>query len=172
MLKLLGAVLLVGAGGVAGILVAREYARRPVELKSLLASIQMLETEIIYAATPLAEALERVAAVSDRSVACFFEKAAGELRSMTGCTGAEAWERSLDWYYTMNSLTRREMSILASLGRALGISGREDQAKHLRLACEQLKREIIRAEEEAARNTRMWNYLGFCASTAAAILLY
>ncbi|MCL6610966.1 MAG: stage III sporulation protein AB [Peptococcaceae bacterium] len=172
MLKLLGAVILVAAGGAAGMLVAREYARRPEELKSLLSSIQMLETEIIYAATPLAEALVRVAAVSDSHVSGLFQKAARELRDMTGCTAGEAWERSLGWFYTVNSLTRREMSILSNLGRALGISDREDQAKHLKLACEQLKREIARAEEEAAKNTRMWNYLGFCGSMAAAIILY
>lgn len=172
MLKLLGVVVLVAAGGAAGMLVSREYARRPPELKSILSSLQMLETEIIYAATPLAEALERVAAASDRSVASFFAGAARELRASGGCTGGEAWGRSLESFYPVNSLGPREMSILANLGRALGRSDREDQAKHLKLACEQLKREIARAEEEAAKNTRMWNYLGFCGSLAAAILLY
>ncbi|MFZ5633636.1 MAG: stage III sporulation protein SpoIIIAB [Bacillota bacterium] len=172
MLKLLGAVILVAAGGAAGMLVAREYARRPGELKSLLSSIQMLETEIIYAATPMAEALERVAGSADRKVAVFFRKAARELRSMTGCTAGEAWEKSLAWFYTVSSLSRQDMSILRNLGRALGVSDREDQAKHLRLACDQLKREIFRAEEDAVKNTRMWNYLGFCGALVAAIILY
>lgn len=171
-MKLLGAAVLVAAGGAAGMLVAREYSRRPGELKSILASIQMLETEIVYGATPLAEALERAAAGSDRGVDVFFQRTARELQSMRGSTAGEAWQRSLEWFYTVNSLNRQETAILANLGRALGISDREDQAKHLRLACEQLKREIARAEEEAARNSRMWNYLGFCGAMAAAIILY
>jgi len=172
MLKLIGALLLVAGGGAAGMLMAREYFRRPPELKSLLSSLQMLETEIIYSATPLAEALERVAAGSDKGVAGFFRRAARELGAGAGCTAGEAWEKALAWYYTVNSLSGREMSILSSLGRALGISDREDQRKHLKLACEQLKREIARAEEEAAKNGRMWNYLGFCGAMAAAIILY
>ncbi len=171
-MKLLGAVVLVAAGGAAGMLVAREYSRRPGELKSLLSSIQMLETEIVYGATPLAEALESAAAGSDRGVAAFFQRTARDLRSMKGRTAGEAWQKSLEWFYTVSSLNRRETAILANLGRALGISDREDQAKHLRLACEQLKMEIARAEEEAAKNTRMWNYLGFCGAVAAAIILY
>ncbi|MHB8157607.1 MAG: stage III sporulation protein AB, partial [Desulfocucumaceae bacterium] len=68
MFKLIGAAILVAAGGTAGMLVAREYVRRPKELKAVLSSIKMLETEIIYTATPLAEALESVAAVSDSRV--------------------------------------------------------------------------------------------------------
>ena len=172
MLKLLGAIILVASGGAAGMLVARQYARRPSELKSLLSSIQMLETEMIYAATPLAEALERVAKGSDRTVAGFFQKASQEMQTMTGCTAREAWGKALEWFYTVNSLRQREMQILSNLGRALGISDREDQAKHLKLACEQFKREIIRAEDEAAKNTRMWNYLGFCGSMVLAIILY
>lgn len=169
---MLGALILVVSGGVAGMLVARQYARRPRELKSLLSSIQMLETEIIYAATPLAEALERVAQGSDPAVADFFLRAARPLKDRNGCTSWEAWEKAQAWYYTVNSLSQREMSILSNLGRALGISDRDDQLKHLKLACEQLKREIARAEEEAVKNTRMWNYLGFCASTVLAIILY
>lgn len=172
MIKLVGSALLVAAGGIAGMMVARGYARRPSELKSILSSIQMLETEIIYAATPLAEALEKVASGSDRSVAGFFQRAARELGSMKGCTAGEAWDSSLSWFYTVNSLNRQDISILGSLGKALGISDREDQSKHLKLACEQIKREIARAEEESAKNTRMWNYLGFCGALVAAIVLY
>ncbi len=170
MLKLLGAALLVAAGGVAGLLVAREYARRPAEIKSLLASIQMLETEMVYAATPLAEALERVAHASDRNTAGFFQKASREL--ISGRTAGEAWEMAVEWHYKINSLSPRDYSVLINLGKAIGISDREDQAKHLRLACKQLDLELARAEENAAKNTRMWSYLGFCGSLAAAILLY
>lgn len=172
MLKLMGAILLVAAGGAAGMLKAGEYAKRPGELKSLLAAIQMLETEILYGATPLAEALDRVAGSADRSVSRFFQRVARELRSMTGCTAGEAWERALTWFFTVNSLSPQDTAILRNLGKALGISDREDQAKHLKLACSQLKMEISRAEEEAAKNTKMWNYLGFCGALVVAIILY
>ncbi|MFZ5596573.1 MAG: stage III sporulation protein SpoIIIAB [Bacillota bacterium] len=169
---MLGAALLVAAGGAAGMMVAREYSKRPGELRSLLSAIRMLETEILYAATPLADALERVAAGSERTAAGLFGKAAGELMSKKVCTAGEAWERALNWSYQRNSLTRKDMAILKSLGMALGISDREDQAKHLKFACEQLSLELARAEEAAEKNTKMWNYLGFCGALVVTIILY
>lgn len=172
MIKLLGAAILVASGGFAGMLVAWEYSKKPKELKAMLSAIKILETEIMYTATPMVEAMEKVAENSVHNVAVFFQKAADELKSMNGCTAGEAWEKALDWYYKVSSLEKREMSILSNLGRALGISDQEDQEKHLHLASEQLKMEIIRAEEAAAKNTKMWNYLGFCGSLVIAIILY
>lgn len=172
MFKLIGAVVLVAAGGAAGMLVARDYARRPVEIRSLISAVQMLETEIIYAATPLGEAMERVACASDGIVAGFFREASRSLNSGEGTTAGEAWEKALAGFYGHSSLTAGDSAILKNLGRALGRSGRTDQEKHLKLACEQLKREMASAEEAAAKNTRMWNYLGFCGALAAVIILY
>ena len=172
MLKIIGSLMLVAAGGVAGMMVAREYAKRPGELKALLSAIQMLETEIMYTATPMVEAMERVASGADRRVAGFFRDAALDLKSMAGRTAGEAWEAAMDRFYPRCSLSRGDMSILGNLGRALGRSDREDQAKHLRLASEQIKMEIIKSEEDASKNTKMWNYLGFCGALAAVIILY
>jgi len=152
--------MLVTAGGVAGMMVAREYAKRPGELKSLLSAIQMLETEIMYTTG------------ADQRVAGFFRDAALDLRSTAGRTAGEAWETAMERFYPRCSLSRGDMSILGNLGRALGRSDREDQAKHLRLASEQIRMEIIKSEEEAAKNTKMWNYLGFCGALAAVIILY
>lgn len=172
MFKLIGAALLVAAGGAAGMLVARDYARRPVELRSVISAVQMLETEILYAATPLGEALERVAESSDLPVAVLFRDASRELKSGAGITAGEAWTRAMDVFFRRSSLTARDVSILKNLGRALGRSDRQDQEKHLKLACEQLKREMAGAEDAAVKNTRMWNYLGFCGALAAVIILY
>ncbi|HBV96830.1 MAG: stage III sporulation protein AB [Peptococcaceae bacterium BICA1-7] len=172
MYKLIGAVVLVAAGGAAGMLVARDYARRPVEIRSIITALQMLETEIIYSATPLGEAMDRVASATDGIVSGLFREASHSLLVGEGATAGEAWEKALVNFYRSSSLTVTDSAILKNLGRALGRSGREDQEKHLKLACEQLKRELSRAEEAAAKNTRMWNYLGFCGALAAVIILY
>jgi stage III sporulation protein AB len=170
--KLIGAAVLVAAGGAAGMLVARDYAKRPVELRSVISAIQMLETEILYAATPLGEALGRVAEASDAPVSGLFREASRELKRGGGATAGEAWSRSVENFYRHSALVQRDVTILKNLGRALGRSGLQDQEKHLKLACEQLKREMAGAEAAAAKNTRMWNYLGFCGALAAVIILY
>lgn len=172
MLKLMGSLLVLLAGGLAGVTVARNYSRRPQELRSLQSALQMLETEITYTATPLPEALGHVAARAGESVAPLFTRTREELLSMSGCTAREAWEAALKEFYPATALTPADLAILRQLGNALGISDRQDQSKHLRLAMEQMRVEIVRAEEESQRYVKLWNYLGLLAGLAIVLMLY
>lgn len=172
MIKLVGSVMIILAGGFAGIIMALDYMRRPRELRAVQAALQMLETEITYTATPLGEALERVASRSDSGLQLLFLTAASGLRSMSGITAGEAWDTALSKYYPGSSLNENDLQILKNLGNALGVSDRQDQSKHFRLAFEQLKLETARAEAEAAKNVKMWNCLGFCGSMALVLLIY
>lgn len=172
MLKLLGAAMVVAASGLGGIVMAGDYSRRPRELRFLRSAMQMLETEIAYGATQLAEAMNQVASRCDDAVAPLFYGAAGELSSLAGVTAAEAWEKSLKDYYPRSALRPQDLLILRNLGFSLGISDRDDQIKHLRLAMEQISAETAAAEEEAARNVKLWSYLGFLGGLMLVLVLY
>ncbi|OAT86541.1 stage III sporulation protein SpoIIIAB [Desulfotomaculum copahuensis] len=172
MLKLLGAALVLFACGLAGFGVARGYSRRPLELRGLRAALQMLETEIIYTATPLAEAVERVAARAEPRIAPLFARSGEELRAMSGCSAREAWERGLAAFYPATALKPADLAILRQLGTSLGVSDRQDQSKHLHLAMEQLGLEMNKAAREAERQVKLWNYLGFLGGLAVILLLY
>lgn len=172
MLKLLGSIVVILTGGLTGMTIARSYSLRPSELRSLQSALQMLETEITYAATPLAEALEVVAVRSDSRVAPLFEQTREGLVSMTGCTASEAWESALQKFYPRSTLINSDFSILRSLGRALGISDSRDQRKHLQLAMEQIGMEISKAESNALKHVKLWNYLGFLGGLVIVLLFY
>lgn len=172
MIKLLGSAMVVAASGLGGIAVAGNYSRRPKELRSIRSALQMLETEISYGATHLQEALSLVAERCDKNVAYIFNKTAAELSARTGSTATQAWEKSINGYYRESALKAQDLSILRNLGSSLGISDREDQIKHLHLAMEQIGNESFRAEEEAARNVKLWSYLGFLSGFLAVIVLY
>lgn len=100
-----------------------------------------------------------------------FSRAAAELSSNTGITAARAWENSLAAYYRASALNGQDLVILRSLA-SLGISDRTDQVKHLHLAMEQIKSENARAEEEAARNVKLWSHLGFLGGLLVVLILY
>lgn len=171
MLKFLGALLVVGTGGAAGLLVAQNYARRPEELRALQGALALLGTEISYAATPLPEALAQVAGRADPRVAGFFCEAASLLKSGNGETVEEVWTRALERWRPASALRHEDLAALAGLGAALGVSDREDQLRHLALAGERLRIQGLRAEEEAHKNVRLWRYLGFFAGAAIVLLL-
>jgi stage III sporulation protein AB len=172
MLKILACLVIISAGGICGMLVARSYSLRPVELRSLKSALQMLETEITYASTPLAEALGLVAARTDYRLAPLFEETRKELLSMSGCTAREAWEKALLKFYPRSSLIGCDISILRSLGGALGISDSSDQSKHLRLAREQIEAELEKAEISAQQHVKLWNYLGFLGGLVISLIFY
>ena len=171
MLKLLGSVIIVVSCGLAGLLKARTYIRRPNELRCLQSALQILETEISYAASPLAKAFHSVAVCCEKNVASLFRSASRELLSMSGQTAGEAWNKALAVFYPQTALTQSDLSILRNFGSTLGISDREDQIKHLRLTQEQLKAETEKAEEEAGRNVKIWNYFGFFGGIVAVLIL-
>ncbi|KJS14183.1 MAG: stage III sporulation protein AB [Peptococcaceae bacterium BRH_c8a] len=172
MIKLIGAILLVSACGYAGWHVSRSYARRPVELRQFMTALQMLETEITYAATPLPDALSGIAERVDARVSSFFAHAAKELQTTRGTSARQAWSAALDRYRTGSTLDRGDLGILNSLGHNLGISDRDDQAKHLRLTLEQLKMAQARAEETASKNVKLWNYVGLLGGLIIVLALY
>ncbi len=170
MLKLIGALLIISGCGYAGFTIAKKYRNRPRELHYLRSALQMLETEIAYGATPLPDALELVAARCAKEVAELFSQTREALLSGEGVTAGEAWERALKKFYTHSAINAGDAAILRALGMSLGISDREDQIKHLHLAQEQLKIEIAKAEEEAAKNVKLYNYLGFLGGLSIVIV--
>ncbi|MFA7468301.1 MAG: stage III sporulation protein SpoIIIAB [Desulfotomaculaceae bacterium] len=172
MFKLIGAILLISTCGYVGWQVSRSYAHRPVELRQFMSALQMLETEIIYAATPLPDALSGIAERVDTRVSSFFAQAAKELKTTRGSSAREAWSAALDRYRADSTLDRGDLGILNSLGYNLGISDRDDQAKHLRLTLEQLKMAHARAEETAVKNVKLWNYVGLLGGMIIVLALY
>lgn len=172
MLKLIGAVMVIVSSGLAGMALANVYAVRPKELRQLRSALQMLETEITYTATLLPDALSQVGLRCEQAVARLFKRAAAELKTMSGCTAREAWETAVEEYSDGTALTAPDLSILRNLGNSLGVSDQADQVKHLHLTMEQLKTTEDRAEEEAARNVKLWNYLGFLGGLMVVLILY
>lgn len=171
MVKLTGALLVIGAAGAMGLAIAGNYARRPRELRALQSALGLLETEIVYAATPLAEALEQVSRRAEGCVAGLFARAHAGLANQAGTTAEEAWEWALEYYYGASSLGPDDLAVLQGVGKMLGTSDRQDQSRHLRLAQERLRAQSQKAEDQARQNVRLWQYLGFLAGTATVLIL-
>lgn len=172
MVKLVGALVIVAASGVAGQVVARGYARRPLELDFLQSALQMLETEIAYGATPLPEALVRIAGHQPAPVGPFLCRVAELLRGGEGRTAGEAWLQALGEHYQRMALNAGDREILAAFGANLGASDRNDQIKHLRLAVTRLGVAAEAARRDGTVNARLWQYLGVLGGTALALILY
>lgn len=160
MYKLIGAVMTIGACTLTGHAVAKAFAGRPRQLRALRSSLQELETEIVYGAVPMLEALEHLAARGDPLVRKFYSLVLTKLQNIRGGTVAEAWSIGLEEWQGSTYLTEDDLATFRVLGNSLGTSDRLDQQKHLKLAGEKLALGEAGAWEVAAKTVKPWNYLG------------
>jgi stage III sporulation protein AB len=155
-----------------GFSIAQNFIRRPIQLKVIQAALHMLETHIIYSAAPLPEALQNISQGCDPKIAPIFRRTGELLSRPEGYSAAEAWQMALEEFYPETSLNENDLQVLKNFGESLGISDREDQSKHLRLAAEQLKTSMAMAEDAAAKNVKMWNYMGLLGGLVLVLALY
>lgn len=156
----------------------RQLEARPRALAAIISALQMLETEIAYALTPLPDALAAIAERQGLPVGAFLATAARLMlpcehgTTAPGSTAQEAWRQALEQAAPRLCLRESDVEPLSRLGAVLGVSDREDQIKHLRLAREQLAFGLKQAVEERDTKTRLYLYLGLCAGLTVIIALW
>lgn len=172
MLKLLGAIMIVVAGGMIGLMMARQFRLRPLQLRDLQAALHILDTEIGYASTPLPEAVVKAGHCVEGPTAGLFANVAKILKTRKGFTATEAWQSALQDFKENSALQKGDLEILTVFGQTLGGTDKEEQRKSIQLACQQLKNQQSKAEEERAKNETLWQYAGFLFGMLLVILIY
>jgi stage III sporulation protein AB len=171
MVKLLGAVLVIGSSGVIGNVVAGGYSERPRQLSELISGFTLLETEISYAKTPLSEALMR-ARGRKGSVASRIFEVASQIIAQGDQSPGQAWEIAVKGIYSVSALTSEDRDALLAFGAKLGSCSSVDQLRHIALVRERLRANEIKAGDKASETARMWRYLGLTVGAMIALMLY
>lgn len=172
--KLLGAAILVSAAAGIGWVQAAAYAARPKQLRLLHHALARLETAIVYGQTPLSTAFYDIAQQMPavlRDIFISASKAMGHSAAFP-LTAREAWQQAWDLYGRNTALSKEDLRIVKELGYSLGISDREDQSKHIKLAIKQLEQEEWSAREDHNRYGKMTRSLGVLAGLLVVILMY
>ncbi len=171
MVKLLGAVLVVGSSGVIGNVVASSYSERPRQLSELISGFTLLETEISYAKTPLSEALMRARGQKCSVAGRIFETASHIIASGDQSPG-QAWETAVRCTYPVSALTSEDRDALLAFGGKLGSCSSTDQLRHIALVRERLRANEVKARDKAIETARMWRYLGLTVGAMIAHMIY
>ena len=169
-LKLLGCVLVIGASTMMGYLVAEKYSKRPAELRTLQAALQMLELEIAFSVNALPEAFERIAQSLPENIGMLFAHASELLKERTGIPAKKAWRLALKKAYDHLHLEKQDREILITFGNSLGCSDKDNQIKNIHLACSKLAMEEKKAEVLRQKNEKMYKSLGVLAGILIALL--
>lgn len=171
-MKVMGALLVIAAGGMAGWVYSTLLKKRWTMLQALIQAFQWLETEIGYASVPLGEAFMGIGARAPEEVKLILTTFAAALDGPAGLTADEAWQQSLAQNREALPLKAEDWALLADFGRTLGATDREHQVTAIRRTLERLKHQAAGAEEDYRKNERLYRYLGIAGGALVVLIFY
>lgn len=159
-LKLLGGVMIIISSGLLGISIANKYTGRPRELRNFRRSLQLLETEILYGATPLPQAFKYISSKLNDYLGDFYLQVSVGISSKNCSSFSSVWSEKINQMENSN-LSKGDKELMLEFGYILGTSDRLDQEKHFKLIYKQLELFEEQAEEEKKKSEKMYRSLGF-----------
>ncbi|MDD2421073.1 MAG: stage III sporulation protein AB [Heliobacteriaceae bacterium] len=172
MLKILGALLVLGACGLLGWLRAKDLHSRPRQLAGLQGALGLLATEIGYGSTPLPQAMANVSQGVASPVDRLFCQVAEKLARSQGDPAAAVWRDCLTTWLPGSALHPSDGEELGRLALGLGEAPRDDQL----LRIHEIKNRLA-GREEAARDqcqklARVWSYGGVLTGLLIILLVW
>lgn len=170
-LKIIGCILTIISSSLIGYIYGKSYKDRLENLIYLENCIRILETEIMYGANPLPEALENVYKKGNEKVSFIFNEISQSLKE---CKSGEVLECFLIISDTMKkdlNFKKEDVEVFTNLGRSIGSSNRKDQEKNFKLILAQIKALQKEARLEKEKNEKMFKNLGFLSGLAIVIIL-
>lgn len=166
-MKILGAVLIIGACGGVGLTKAAAHRRFEKELENLITALEYMECELSYQLTPLPELCRKTAAMITGSIQELFHKLAQELEAQISPDVSACMSVASD---KASKLSPQAMPLIVQLGQWLGRFDLSGQVKSLESITKQCKNTLKALQENRAQTLRGYQTLGFCAGAALAIL--
>ncbi|KXG76792.1 stage III sporulation protein SpoIIIAB [Thermotalea metallivorans] len=170
MVKLMISAVIVLSASLIGYILSYNYVQRPKQIKNLILSLQLLETEILYMLTPLPQALKKIGSKGNTELAGIFKEAGSLLETRRGYDIEDAWQQAIEQKIRFTSLSEEDKEILIDFGKNLGSIDRENQIKNFNFIYAQLKKQQQTAEELRAKNEKMYRSLGVLLGLAIVIL--
>lgn len=171
MLKLIGALIVIGTSTLTGFIMAERLNERSRMLRVLIRLLNVLKTEIGYHSGLLAEVFYRAAQmINHPKIAVSLEKIARNIGFGSDFNIAELWEGFLN-EKIMVALLKEDIAILKEMGAYLGSTDREDQIQRIETARAGLELNLEMANLDITRRVRLYRYFGFASGAVLVCLL-
>jgi len=169
--KIIGSIIVILSCSFIGMILSRDCAKRPAQLRELQGSLHMLENQICYLCEVIIDAFEKISRVGGTQTGIFFTRTIEILREEKTISAADAWELAVSQCIGRTSLNSEDREILLAFGKLLGNTDVEGQIRNIRLTLEQLKLQEQKAETSRKKNEGMYRSLGVLGGLAVVTLL-
>lgn len=170
-MKLIGGILIIFSSAMFGFYYGNKYSSRMENLFCLEHCIKILETEIVYGASPLPDALSSVYRKGNKKVSFIFNDIRAHLLG----------DKDGDVFNSFSAIAKdlkenlnfkdEDIELFLSLGRIIGASDRQDQEKNFKIILDQIRLLQNNAKKERDKNERMYKNLGILMGIAIVIIL-
>ncbi len=171
LLKLISSSLIFLTSTTIGYLYGKTFSSRLENLMYLEQCIKILETEIVYGATPLPDALSNVFRKGKEKVSYIFEEIKKDLLINKREGVYSSFLSVEEKLYDDLHLKKEDVEIFLALGRVLGASDRADQQKNFVLILNQITAQILEAKNEKNKNEKLYRSLGIITGAGIIIML-
>ena len=170
-LKLIGSIMVILSSSLIGYIYGKSYSERLSNLIHLENCIKILETEVIYGATPIPDALMNVYKKGNKKVSFIFKEIRDKLIMNKNSDILDSFICVTDILEKKLSFNFEDIEVFLSLGRVLGSSDRMDQEKNFKMTFAQFQTQEREAREEKEKNEKMFKNLGLLLGLAIVIIL-
>lgn len=167
-LKGIGLLSLVLAGGGIGLMMSDKLRRRAESLGLYLRLVKRIAVQLRYTAAPIGDIVSDPALVREFSGLAAFSEAVRAVRIADFPT---AWQQGLQKGVKLDSLTEQDAEILLAFGRSIGTTDLEGQIAHCEMYSQILEERLSLAKTEQEKKGKLCRMMGLSAGLALAILL-
>ncbi len=145
---------------------SKKYSNRVRDLKEIRKALNFFEEKIKFTYEPIPDVFEEISKKMEENIGEIFSKAS---KKMENTSAGEAWEEAVNNSNT--SFTKEDIEILKGLAKMLGRTDIDGQVSEIRLTNKFIDVQIKDAENEKAKNEKLYKTLGATVGLAIVIVL-
>lgn len=149
-----------------GIQISNSFKNRVKDLKEIKNGLNIFETKIKFTYEPLPEMFREISENLTENVGNMFKTASYK---MLAVSAGKAWEEAVD--LSVNSLNNEDREIIKKMGKLLGKTDVEGQVSEIQLTKTFVDTQILKAEEECNKSSKLYKTLGMVTGLGLVIIL-
>ncbi|MCI8636782.1 MAG: hypothetical protein HFJ36_02820 [Clostridia bacterium] len=145
---------------------SQKYVIRVNELEEMKNALNIFKTKIKFTYQPIPEIFDEIVQVSNQNIGQIFYLAKEKMKNETANI---AWEQAID--ECENSLITEDKNALKTLSKLLGQTDVEGQISQIEITQKLLESQLKEAQEQKAKNEKLYSKLGTTIGLAIVIIL-
>lgn len=169
--KLLGCTLVFTVSALIGVILAKVYSTRVENIMDMITAFEILHTKIRYNQSTLDEIFKDIGLQLKGDVGELFNKLGIAFEENMYYTADELWRRVIEDNIKTCDFSFEDIQVINEFSYMLGKSDLEGQLRNIDMTLSRLKSQLIRAESEEKKYSKMYRNVGILGGMGLAVIL-